>query len=219
MPRKTPPQLEDWPELKDQLDLINLAPKTAGEWKELTDLLKKLVEDLAEQMAESLIDEIVVGKQYIPAIDLYTDAVRNRIPAKYREFAMRLAEAADIDIESSHLPGRKEVDAALLRIRVARKALHDILWAAIDDDGSGEVVTNTQRSFQMENWILSEPEYADPLSIIVAKKIPIDRLNICSICDKVYWQKYRGNRRESETCSYECGYKLGNLKRKYKKEG
>lgn len=209
MPRKPIPDCP--PELQEQLDVINMAPKTSAEWDELTALLKQILTELTNARDPIYLDEDDDNS----TLENYRRAVLESVPTKFHAFALSLEDQAESDIDYFHLPGRKELTGALLRIRLARQSLHSIVRDAIADNGSGWLTTNTQRNFVLENWFLTEAYPSDPLSVILSNNIPIDRLNICSICDKVYWQKYRGKVRVSETCGdYECGYKLANLKRK-----
>ncbi len=215
MPRKPIPKCPD--QLQEMLDDINRLPAATGkEWTEFFDLIRRIWKRLDRRRVDpsfvSLFEDRFELENRI--MSRFGRFVRNLAPEKFRDFTLNLSGRVTFGASLNDLL------SYILLTKSQRASLHEIIRTAQDNDGGGIIQVKTETLIAIENWLLTAVNYHDPIGFLLAHQMPIDRLNICSICDKVYWQNYQGKIRKAETCGdYECSYTLANLKRKASRRG
>lgn len=216
MPKKPVPTSPD--ELQRHLNLINLLPKKAAEWRHLREILPTIVDELESLRTDDNFRKYVVDSDEMELLltEYYRKAAQDRIDIEYRELALYLTDVAvcfDFPCDS------KAILNELAWLKDDRRSLHEMIRTAQDNDGGGWFTSNARRLFGIENGLLFQMEHSSVIDFLYSQKLSISRLNICPVCDKVYWQKLAGEVRKSETCGVpECSKQLANMKSKWKRE-
>jgi len=197
MPRK--PKLKCPKELSARLDEINRIPApNAAEWPEFLAAMKALNELLQSA------DARVRWAGYEPAVEHY-------LPAKFRSFALTPPVPSLI----MHAKW-KEAEKWIHSLRVERTELRQFIKGSRSYDEGDIIRVQSERHFALNvKGIPYELDRGGPLSFIIRNAVPVDSLNICPVCDEVYWEKKRG----SLTCGKRhCSDTFQNRKRRKEKK-
>jgi hypothetical protein len=203
------------PELAYRIEQVNLVPPraTEEEWVEFETAAKEIMQPLFESwlsiqssQPDGSIGAEYIGRQHELQQRYLLEVQKSKAISKdFVGLARDLPVTLPKMIADWHIPWlRAQAD----ELREAVRHL-GINWKKFSVDG-------IRRHFALDDatGVLFEAS-PSALSIIVRDRLPIDRLRLCPVCEKIFWQTQRGTRRESQTCGVKrCIDTLGNWKRK-----
>jgi len=187
--------------LQERIDEINIVPDRKDDgWEEFLSVLREF-------------HEIIAGlDRKVDEWKAYQFVINECIPGRFREFALRVPRLASWDYVLRFIKSRQ----------IERDELRELIRAIKNNPDEIIEVPSEKHLFLTPKGIPFEVDRGGPLSWILQtnrvkslEKIAVTSLNICPMCDDVYWEKKKG----SETCGKKkCSDDLGNWKRKKKKD-
>lgn len=214
MPRKPP--LKCPQALQDHLDRVNIVPVAwPDQWQEFTSTLKGLKvkwDGTSSELRQKNAGVFEFGADLEDNIErrlteLFRTALRSKlspIDKYFVEFAASLSEIFTSDW--------KDIQRYITLSRSERDCLHELIEGAKKHWGHGQVYPVSQKVVSVENWRVSErSDQNDIFTFLRSNEKPyFERLDICTVCEKVFWVKYRG----SATCGKRCSESLSRRKKR-----